>query len=161
VRELLWGLLAAGVIAISAMLMWLIPTLAIDTGANEVHGYHDSLVAALQLGRLDLVSILLTVVALIVGVAAIFGFGYIRSEAHRVAKEEARVVAAETAQNEVQRIVPALTRRTIAAYSRAMAANDENASETTGAVDDELQALADALRREDDPDDDGSSRTTG
>ncbi|MEA2935540.1 MAG: hypothetical protein QOD74_2186 [Variibacter sp.] len=50
----------------------------------------DAVQAALALGRLDLMSALLGIVALIVAVAGLMGFGWIRYRAHAIARDEAR-----------------------------------------------------------------------
>jgi hypothetical protein len=60
----------------------------------------DSIAAAQAIGRLDLVSFLLTIAGLLLGVFTLFGFWIIRREA----REEARETARETAFSEVKRI---------------------------------------------------------
>ena len=64
---------------------------------NEGKNYHDALVAALSLGRLDVVTILLTFIGIIVGIFAIVGFGYFSIRAEKVAEETAITVALDTA----------------------------------------------------------------
>ena len=49
--------------------------------------------AAMSLGRLDGISILLVIISVILGLLAIFGFGYIRVRSEQVAEKTADTVA--------------------------------------------------------------------
>lgn len=48
----------------------------------------------MELGRLDVISVLLTVLGILIALMAIFGFGYIASEAKTAASDVARQVTA-------------------------------------------------------------------
>lgn len=50
--------------------------------------YYDSIAAAYQLGRLDLVTLLLTIVLLLIALAAIPGFFYFKYRAEKAARDE-------------------------------------------------------------------------
>ena len=53
-------------------------------------GYADAIEAAVQLGRLDIVSALLGMIGVLLGVLAIAGFGYIRIRSSQIAEQVAR-----------------------------------------------------------------------
>jgi len=55
----------------------------------------DALQTALSLGRLDLVTIILTFLGILIGIVAIVGFGYFRQRADTIAKNTADEVARE------------------------------------------------------------------
>jgi hypothetical protein len=56
--------------------------------SGNVSQYYDSVAAAYQLGRLDLVTLLLTVVLLLIALAAIPGFFYFKYRAEKAARDE-------------------------------------------------------------------------
>ena len=58
--------------------------------------YFDSIAVSYQHGRLDIVSLILAVVTIAIGIAALFGFGVVRRAAQDAAKEEMRKLAAST-----------------------------------------------------------------
>lgn len=65
----------------------------------------DDLQLATQMGRLDFVSALLAITALIVGTLGVCGFGYIRWKSGQVAAKTARGEAAKVAREEAARAV--------------------------------------------------------
>ena len=64
---------------------WLVYLSSDDDGER----YVDAVQAAVSLGRLDPVSATLTVIAIVLGLGALFTFGYIRDKSEKIAKEEA------------------------------------------------------------------------
>jgi hypothetical protein len=59
--------------------------------------YYDAMDAAVQLGRLDVVSALLGVIGVLLAIFGLIGFGYIRSKAEQEAKNTARKFTEEEA----------------------------------------------------------------
>ncbi|MDE0307291.1 MAG: hypothetical protein OXI87_20790 [Albidovulum sp.] len=72
-------------------------SLQMQLGLNVIDpSYNDALQAAVSLGRLDAISVLLAIIGIMLGLLALFGFGYIKHRAEQVAKETADEVARET-----------------------------------------------------------------
>lgn len=60
-----------------------------DRGAYDEQHYVDAIHAAVSLGRLDIVSVALTLLAILLGLGAFFSFGYVRDRAEIVARQQA------------------------------------------------------------------------
>ncbi len=101
---------ALGFINLALLYVLLFPTmiqLDMWRGLSVYNAYHkDALQAAISLGRLDLISILLTVLGVILGLFALVSFAYFKYGAEEVARDAARQVAEQVAKstaNEVAR----------------------------------------------------------
>ena len=98
-------LLAAAVLLtfVFAVAVYVYPVIVEATLLRDyVHSqdFRDSVKVALELGRLDLISILLAVIAVVITLLSFVGFGYVSRRADEVAKKTANEVAKKTA-NEV------------------------------------------------------------
>ena len=84
-----------GLINILGLFIWTFPLpfrLCSRLNTND-ENYRDALQAAMSLGRLDGVSILLSIIGIMLGLLAIFGFGYIRHRSEKVAEKTAKETA--------------------------------------------------------------------
>jgi hypothetical protein len=89
-------------------IFWCIVPLADYDGTVTVYEkYRDALHMAMELGRLDAISLLLTVLGVLLAVLALVGFGYIEIRADKTAREVAETVA-ETVADRVAREVAAI-----------------------------------------------------
>jgi len=76
---------------------------------TNLPNFPDSIALARELGRLDLVSILLACLGIFLAIFAISGFGYIRYRANQISSEVAKTVAAEV----TAEIVPGLVEKSV------------------------------------------------
>ena len=67
----------------------LLPFFNFNGVVTEYPDYESALQVAMQLGRLDIVSVILTFLGILIGLFAIIGFGYITQKAEQVARETA------------------------------------------------------------------------
>ena len=89
-------ILVAAVGVSNALVLWYwLARLYLDADPKAANEYLDSLHMAVELGRLDVISALLALVAFILGSFALVSFGYIRYRAEKVADQTAREVAEE------------------------------------------------------------------
>ncbi|WP_156907151.1 hypothetical protein [Thalassobaculum salexigens] len=152
--------------AVVIMLFWLIPAITVVGYSNQSYQYKDSLQMALQLGRLDFATMLLTVLTVFLIIVSLISFSYFRSIAEKEAREVAaevaeqaaaeaaskmashvaKLVSARVARQEANRIIPPLVRRSAAEWN-------EFASD--GASQNDVADLRNAL---DQGEDNGSSR---
>lgn len=87
---------SAAIIGISlGAAVWIFPLLLNDQLSYLIFNekYRDSIEIAVQLGRLDFISILLTIIAAIITFVSLIGFGYIRWRAGEIAEETAERIA--------------------------------------------------------------------
>ena len=83
-----WGLLllAASLILflvnLAILYLWVLPSPFFLNYYNPE--MTDAVVAAMSLGRLDAISVLLALIGLMLGMLALFGFGYLRYRAEQV-----------------------------------------------------------------------------
>ena len=96
-----WVLLVvATIVGISnALILWYgLARFYLNDNEGAVNNYLDSLHMAVELGRLDVISALLALVALGLGVLAFSSFGYIKHRSESVARQTASETASEVAQ---------------------------------------------------------------
>lgn len=80
----------------NALMLWYwLARFYFDDNPDSARHHFDALHMAVELGRLDVISALLALVALVLGIFAIVSFGYITYRAEKVADQTARDVAAE------------------------------------------------------------------
>lgn len=95
-----WILLVfATIIGVSnALILWYgLARFYLNDSAGVANDYLDSLHMAVELGRLDVISALLALVALGLGVLAFSSFGYIKHRSESVARETASETASDVA----------------------------------------------------------------
>ncbi|WP_227287009.1 hypothetical protein [Boseongicola sp. H5] len=107
---------------------------------EDISQYVDATAAAAQLGRLDLVSLLLTAIGLILVLGGLFAFINFRAIAREQAKKEAAKVARETAERVTNEYVQQELPDIIDAYRSFMDSeevSDESADEMANAQEDD------------------------
>lgn len=106
--------LALNVVCIVAIVILFTNYPFVDSKIYEyAHDKHsvDAIQVAMELGRLDFVSLVVSVFGILGGFAAIFGFIEIRGRAERKAIEAATPKAEEIASQEVRKLLPSIIRR--------------------------------------------------
>lgn len=94
---------SAIIVAVGTMLLiaWLTPVLGVRFGLSEKfllsEEYADAVHLAIQIGRLDYISVLLGILGIIIGISAIISFDYIRNRADKIAEETAEETAGRIA----------------------------------------------------------------
>jgi ABC-type multidrug transport system fused ATPase/permease subunit len=109
-------ILAAVILGLSlGILVWIFPMLMNDQLNSYIfnHEYRDSIDIAVQLGRLDFISILLAILAAAITIASLIGFGYMRWRADEIAVETATKVADKIARETVQKYIDNQGRKVI------------------------------------------------
>ena len=88
-------------------LVWIFPILINDQLSSYIYNkeYRDSIRLAVELGRLDFISILLAILAAAITILSLLGFGYMRWRADEVACETATAVADKVAREAVQKYI--------------------------------------------------------
>ena len=83
--------LILGIVNLFALFVWLPFTQAIPIEIVKIYNdqYKDALQIAVSIGRLDLISFILTVLGIGIGLFAFVEFGYIRQKSETIAKETA------------------------------------------------------------------------
>ncbi len=109
-REFLWALNAALLLAVCLMLFWLVPALTVKGNSEDPEALKDALTAALQLGRLDLATIILAALGVTLVFGGIFSFFHFRHIAEEEARVVAQKVASETARGSVEAALPSMAR---------------------------------------------------
>ena len=84
--------IAVGLVNLLGLYFWIFPSPSLLGVNNYDPKHYDAMQAAMSLGRLDGISILLAIIGVILGLLAIFGFGYIKFRSESVARETADTV---------------------------------------------------------------------
>ena len=84
--------------------VWIFPLLVNDQLSYLIFNkeYRDSIAIAVQIGRLDFISILLAIIGALITFMSLVGFGYIRWRAGEIAIETAEKMADKVAREAVQ-----------------------------------------------------------
>lgn len=107
-------------------IFWLISPLADYDGTVIVYEkYRDALHMAMELGRLDAISLLLTVLGVLLAVLALVGFGYIETRADKAAREVAETISDRVARLVAETVADRVAREVAAIYISKMPANLE------------------------------------
>lgn len=77
------------------IMLLILPIFNYDNGIKVYPKYEDALELAIDLGRLDAISILLTVFGILLATLALVGFGYIENQAAAIAEKTANKYAVE------------------------------------------------------------------
>lgn len=113
----------------------------------------DALHFAVQVGRLDVVSLLLALFGLLFGVSAIFAFVFVKEraevQARLSAEKEAKRVATEVAEKLVKEISPPLVRREVARFNDSFRSGNDLQMDKPSEQD-PYQEFADSLEKNDD-----------
>lgn len=157
-----WGTLAniaLGAFNLACLFILLFPTMVqldIWRGLSVYSKYHDdALHAAVSLGRLDAISILLTALGVILGLFAIVSFWYFKYGSEEVAREAAQKVANEVARQTAREIGEKAMQDTIDMVARAIGKADQGPDLS------EIDVQDTASEDEAENDDDDGSRTNG
>ena len=85
--------ISVGLANLAGLYIWTLPSHTILSVSKYDPKYYDAMQAAMSLGRLDGISILLAIIGVNLGILAMFGFGYIRFRSEQVARETADKVS--------------------------------------------------------------------
>lgn len=107
-REFLYALNAALLITVCGLLFWLIPAISVPGHSKSPDAYKDALVAALQLGRLDLITGILAALGIILVFGGVFSYFHFRHVAESEAREVAERVAGEKAKERMEQEMPSI-----------------------------------------------------
>lgn len=92
------------------IMLLILPVFNYDSGIKVYPKYEDALQLAIDLGRLDAISILLTVFGILLAILALVGFGYIENRAIAMAKETASAYSIEYYKQQEARLSEVLKR---------------------------------------------------
>lgn len=95
-----WVLALIGVVGVVniGIFLWIAPLADYDGEVTVYPKYRDALHVAMEIGRLDFISLLLTVLGILLATMALVGFGYVQYRAEGEAKVIADKVAREVAE---------------------------------------------------------------